>query len=272
MVRKGNHTMVDVECFHCGLEFQRALTDYNTTKKRGGNQFCSIKCKSAYGLTKRAEKYKTTESDFWSSIDKSPGYGPQGECWEWQGVITASGYGSTSLGRDQNTPGKKGPRQAHRVSYSLLVGEIPEDLLILHSCDNRKCVNPAHLRVGTQKDNMQDALGRGRFPIGEVSPSAILTNDQVKEIKLLLLLEYSQSYLAEIFGVESGTINSISVNKAWKSIQITSKDLAQRSDLLERCRLDREAGRKECFARPLKKEVGKNKPSKPITRYINPWL
>lgn len=272
MVRKGNHTMVDVSCFFCGLDFQRALTDYNLTKKRGGNQFCSKKCRSAYGHVKRAEKYKTTEQDFWSNVDKTPGYGPQGECWEWQGILTDNGYGSTSFGRVHNVPGKKGPRQAHRVSYSLLVGEIPEALLILHSCDNRKCVNPAHLRPGTHKDNIHDALDRGRFPIGEDNFAATLTNSQVREVKLLLLLEYSQAHISNLFSVDCSVIYSISTGQNWKSVKVTREDLALRPDLVKQCSLDKKEGRKEYFARHLKKEVGKNKPAKPPKRYVNPWL
>lgn len=75
-------------------------------------------------------------------------------CWEWQGW-TAHGYGY--FRHDDGTDWR-----AHRASYSLLVGPIPEGFCVLHSCDNRRCVNPEHLWVGTASDNMRDCVQKGR--------------------------------------------------------------------------------------------------------------
>ena len=85
---------------------------------------------------------------FWSKVEKSEG------CWTWTASRDPIGYGT--FGFDGKV------RKAHRVAYVLAFGEIPEGHHILHSCDNPPCVNPAHLRSGTRKDNMQDALKRGR--------------------------------------------------------------------------------------------------------------
>jgi hypothetical protein len=82
-----------------------------------------------------------------------PGYriGESDECWPWLGSRTVNGYG------------RLGNRYAHRLVYEQEVGPIPDGLNVLHSCDNPPCVNPRHLRVGTQADNARDALERGRL-------------------------------------------------------------------------------------------------------------
>jgi hypothetical protein len=88
---------------------------------------------------------------FWSKVQKSDG------CWEWTGLISVNGYGRFIA---------KGPIfwAAHRYAWALTNGAIPEGRVVMHACDNRKCVNPAHLSVGTQSDNLLDASRKGRLP------------------------------------------------------------------------------------------------------------
>lgn len=81
---------------------------------------------------------------------------PQTGCWEWKNSVGKNQYGHMGIGK------KTSP--AHRVSYELFIGEIPEGLFICHKCDNKPCVNPMHLFVGTQKDNMTDAQSKGIIP------------------------------------------------------------------------------------------------------------
>lgn len=81
---------------------------------------------------------------------------PEG-CWIWQKSFASHGYGNIATGGGRN-------ETVHRVSYEVFNGEIPKGLLVRHSCDNRKCCNPAHLSVGTHKDNLQDAVDRGHAP------------------------------------------------------------------------------------------------------------
>jgi len=117
-------------------------------------------------------------------------------CWEWKGSTTGlSGYGQMQWnGRLQ---------VAHRISYQISCGTIPEGMCILHKCDNRLCVNPIHLLPGTRQDNMDDMIRKGRSPNskGECNPAAKLTHIQVAQIRKLHQAGLSQAAIGRKFKV-----------------------------------------------------------------------
>lgn len=119
-------------------------------------------------------------------------------CHEWQSTIHRDGYGKFwYLGKQI---------QAHRLSYMLFVGEVGENW-VLHKCDNRKCVNPDHLFLGSRIDNIRDMDQKGRR-----ASKRKLNDDQVKQIRKMLDERYSQEYIAKQFSVCQAVISRIKRN------------------------------------------------------------
>jgi len=98
----------------------------------------------------KGPKPKPIEESFWARVEKTD------SCWWWRGYVNNNGYGRLYVAL------KKKSMSAHKLSYVLAHGDVPEGMVIMHSCDNRKCVNPEHLRVGTASDNQRDAMHKNR--------------------------------------------------------------------------------------------------------------
>lgn len=136
-------------------------------------------------------------------------------CWIFNGATFSDGYGGVYFqGRTQ---------RAHRVSYQLFRGPIPKGILVCHTCDVRRCLNPDHLFLGTHKDNSQDCLKKGRRADvgaqGEGHGHSKLTENQVKDIREKISSgELTQYRAARIYGVDSSLIHGIVHRKYWRHI------------------------------------------------------
>ncbi len=133
------------------------------------------------------------------------------DCIEWHGARKPDGYGVTSVnGRTH---------RAHRVAYENAHGPIPEGMFVCHTCDNRGCVNPGHLWLGTPSDNMRDMAekGRARGARGEEHHSARLTADDVRAIRARLG-SASQKELAVEYGVSKSAISKVATGRLWSHV------------------------------------------------------
>jgi DNA-binding transcriptional regulator YiaG len=108
-----------------------------------------------------------------------------------------------------------------RYVWEIVNGKIPNGLLIRHKCDNPPCINPDHLELGTNQDNSNDKLERGRQAKGENQGSSKLTEDQVRDIKMNTTNSITE--LAEMYGVAIDTIQKIDQVKTWKHVVIDEK-------------------------------------------------
>lgn len=140
--------------------------------------------------------------------------GNPNECWLWIAGVTSDGYGTIGAGGRTN---KK--TSAHRLSYELAFGPIPHGLCVCHKCDNRRCVNPSHLFLGTNADNVADRQSKGRgngrgYP-GERCGHAKLKNGDVIKIRLD---QRTHEQIAKDYGVKRPTITNIKLRRTWRHL------------------------------------------------------
>lgn len=120
-------------------------------------------------------------------------------CWIWTGKVNQSGYGMFCLAGDR-------PIRAHRHAFMLWNGELQRHEIVMHTCDNPRCVNPEHLKKGTRADNNKDCTDKGRRPKGVNHWNNKLTDEQVASIRTN---SRKQSILAKEYGVHQSTISKI---------------------------------------------------------------
>jgi len=125
-------------------------------------------------------------------------------CWEWIGG-KSHGYGTLRI---HDLFGRT-PVYAHRLAYLLAYGPIPQGLFVCHKCDNEPCINPDHLFLGTQKDNLQDMAIKGRSCIGMKNGRAKVTDKDVEQIRLLVQGGIRQYRVAHKFGLSDAQISRI---------------------------------------------------------------
>ena len=203
--------MTHLNCLICGNSF---YTSDNEARRR---KTCSLACRGV--LSSRSHHLKRT-GPFESYVSMS-----EEGCWEWQGFRNAQGYGEYRH------------KKAHRVSWELANGQIPDGLYVCHKCDNPSCVRPDHLFLGTAKDNVHDMITKGRAHFigsdgrepsgfvgknkGEQHRSAKLTESQVITIRSRFVSRCpinGAAALAAEYGVGQDSIRRIVRRDKWRHI------------------------------------------------------
>ena len=151
--------------------------------------------------------YSTVSERFWKYVDKKS----DDECWEWVGKNkNRKGYGRIKINGKQV--------QASRYSWELHFGKIPEGLLVCHHCDNPPCVNPKHLFLGTNADNVADRDRKGRKALGSKNGKSKFMEWDVIQIKYLISFGEGDSEIARKFNSRPSTIRAIRIGITWRQI------------------------------------------------------
>jgi len=149
--------------------------------------------------------------NFWKKVEIKD----EDSCWIWKGKHCHNGYGQLKINRKD--------KMAHRVSWIIHFGEIPEGMIVCHHCDNPECVNPKHLFIGTYKDNIADCIRKGRNKTsilrGESNGSSKLKDSQIPIIRQKYSTgEYSLRKLGKEYGIGFEAIRRVIKHMSFKNI------------------------------------------------------
>lgn len=151
---------------------------------------------------------------FWSKVDREA----PGGCWLWKASKNNKGYGMFCV----RSWGYQHKQLAHRLCYADQVCPIPKGALLLHSCDNPSCVNPAHLRVGSHRENVADMDQRGRrisnTPKGAENCNAILTDGQVIALRKDYISGATHAELAKRYGISVRSVPDYTGSRSWRHL------------------------------------------------------
>lgn len=192
-------------CAWCGN-----MIEHQIVRSEGYKYYCcSTKCVALY----RDSRRPSIADRYWENVSRD-GH-PKG-CWIWTSFVDRKGYGRINT---KDADGKKHFTLAHRLSWEIHNGPIPDGLYVLHKCDVPLCSNPEHLFLGTQRDNMQDCIAKGRKSRGKQCSFAKLTEEQVVEIRRRYAEGgTSQQSLAQEFNVSRGHVQAIITRKTWAHV------------------------------------------------------
>lgn len=145
---------------------------------------------------------------------------PETKCWEWNLYKNkGNGYGQFWIGTDEH--GKNLWNNAHKVSYEVFHGPVPEGMEVAHTCHNRCCINPNHLVAKTHRENVQMSMDAGRWCKGEAKPNSKLTEEMVRTIRERTIFNHlTAQAVANIFGVSVHAIRDVLSGRRWSHVAV----------------------------------------------------
>lgn len=154
------------------------------------------------------------KAKFWARVK----VGTDAQCWEYSGPDQGTGYGQFRF-----PCGALVPMLAHRLAWQIINDREIGDLVIMHVCDNKRCVNPSHLVPGTQAENLADMRAKGRAPklrgkAGEANPAAKMTEQEARSAKAAIRAGADRASVAKVIGVSMAAINRLMSGKSWKHL------------------------------------------------------
>lgn len=189
---------IEITCAACGRKSVKRLDNVKATLRHGGSIYCSRPCANATVGSVQDRLARQSKK-----VDETG-------CIEWTGYIRSDGYGSLRIDGKQV--------QAHRAAYEFAFGKIEDGLLVCHRCDNRKCINPEHLFLGTHQDNMKDMTEKNRQSREASRWSSKLNAGQVAEIRTRHSHGETIRALATYFGIGKTAIFNIVDRHTWKGV------------------------------------------------------
>lgn len=214
-----NHTTIPQKniprtCPKCGKTFFRRGSGKKTPK------YCSYTCRTAANIEvnkRNLPPRRPLKERFWDTVNTAPGQGPRGECWEWKGKRFRNGYGQFHA----RINGKKTYQLAHRKAWEFANNtELTRTIQVCHTCDNRPCVNPDHLFLGTQADNIHDMMQKGRAKParGEGTGKARFVEEDIRTIRKLHKEGMGYKKIAQQYQCAEGTIHAIIHRRTWRHV------------------------------------------------------
>ena len=162
--------------------------------------------------TKQAQDSISERLDRWTDKYGTVAYEGMSACWNWIGTKVRDGYGRISVN------GK--PKMAHRVSFELVNGMIPEGFFVCHKCDNPSCVNPEHMFIGSRLDNMRDKVAKGRAYTGESQSGENCGRSKLTEadVRAIRLDNRPRKIIAQQYSIHYQHVSNIKAKRSWAHI------------------------------------------------------
>jgi hypothetical protein len=203
-----SYRTVEKTCVECDAKFQAVVSEVN----RGHGLFCGIPCRNRQAARNRG---KMMEKAFEDNVRKGDG------CWTWIGLLDNDGYGRAKITHN----GKRLQGRAHRISWLIHNGPIPDGMHVLHACDQTSCVRPGHLFLGTIADNNADRDAKGRQARGERCSLTKYTAELVQKLRQEYVpRKMSCTKLAAKYGLSASNVETIIRRRTWKHLPEAPKE------------------------------------------------